>query len=233
MLFFTKSILALILVALGLINAVVMLELLGRAGEKRFDAKRLRFIHHLNGYIFLLLYLFIAYLCIKIMRGMGGELPSRAALHSLLAAAGFFLLGLKLLIVRFYKKYYSMAVPMGIGVLLLLLTTTALSAGHYFTMRGTNVFQVSANSVEGDAKKGAVLFAGKGCADCHYTDSIKRKLGPGLKDLFAGDTLPVSGWKVTEENVRKQLKSPFRSMPSYTDLAEKELQALMAFLKSL
>jgi mono/diheme cytochrome c family protein len=233
MIFLTKSILALILTGLAIVNLVVMLELLGRTGEKRFNPKKLRLIHRVSGYLFILLFLLISYFCITIMRGMGQDLPARAALHGLFAVATFFLLCLKISLVRFYKKYYPMAVPMGLGVFILLLTTTATSAGYYFTMRGVSSFQIAPNFQEELAQEGARLFNENACADCHYADRTDAKIGPGLKNLFKRDKLPMSGWAVTEENVRKQLKTPFRAMPSFAPLPEEEVKALLAFLKTL
>ena len=233
MIFLTKSILALILVGLAVLNLVVMLELLGRTDEKKFNPKKLRQLHRVSGYVFILLFLFISYYCIKIMRGMGQDLPSRAALHGLLAVATFFLLSLKITIVRFYRKYYTMAVPMGLGVFLLILTTTATSAGYYFTMRGVSPFKISVDLKEELAREGATVFNERGCADCHYADRTEAKIGPGLKGLFKRDKLPTSGRAVTEDNVRKQLKTPFRGMPSFADLPEDKVKALLAFLTTL
>ena len=233
MIFFTKSILALVLVGLGMLNVLFMLEILGRAGEKRYDPKKLKLAHRLNGYVFVLLCLALSYLCVKIMRGMGGELSARATLHGLLAVAAFFLLGFKILVVRFYKKYYNAAFGMGLGVMLLMLTTTALSAGHYFAMRGVAFVQIASEKQTGALERGVGLFNGQGCADCHYADRVDRKIGPGLKGLFESDALPVSKWKANEENVRKQIKTPFRAMPAYPDLTEDQLGDLVAFLKTL
>ena len=233
MIFLTKSILALILTGLAIVNLVVMLELLGRAGEKSSNPKKLRLIHRVSGYFFILLFLFISYYCIKIMRGMGQDLPARGALHGLFAVATFFLLSLKITLVRFYKKYYAMAVPIGLGVFILILTTTATSAGYYFTMRGVSPFQITADLQEGLAREGARLFSEKACADCHYADRTDTKIGPGFKELFKRDKLPMSSRAVTEDNVRKQLKTPFRAMPPFADLSEEEVEALLAFLKTL
>jgi cytochrome c2 len=233
MIFLTKSILALILVGLAVLNLVVMLELLGRTDEKRFNPKRLRQLHRVNGYVFIILFLFISYYCIKIMRGMGQDLSVRANFHAILAVATFFLLCLKITIVRFYRKYYTMAVPMGLGVFLLILTTTATSAGYYFTMRGVSPFKISADLKEELAREGATVFNERGCVDCHYADRTEAKIGPGLKGLFKRDKLPTSGRAVTEDNVRKQLKTPFRGMPSFADLPEDKVKALLAFLTTL
>jgi mono/diheme cytochrome c family protein len=228
MTFWTKSILALILIGAALINLGVILELLGRK-EKRFNPKTLRTIHRINGYFF---FLFISYFCLKIMRGGGQELSARGALHGFLAVATFSLLLVKILIVRFYRQFYSMAVPMGLGVFLLAVSVTATSAGYYFTMHGAGATVSSVGVQEGLAGEGAVVFA-ENCADCHFADKTDAKIGPGLKGLFQRKTLPVSGREVTEENIRKQLKTPFIAMPSFPDLPEEEVQALVAFLEVL
>ena len=126
-----------------------------------------------------------------------------------------------------------MAVSMGLGVFILIITTAAISAGYYFAMGGVGSFQITADLQEDIAKDGAILFNEKGCADCHYADKGEIKIGPGLKDLFKKDKLPASARPVTEDNIRRQLMEPFRGMPAYPDLPEKELQALLAFLKSI
>lgn len=84
------------------------------------------------------------------------------------------------------------------------------------------------------AKGGFELFEDKGCAQCHYTDSRETKIGPGLQGLFERDQLPVSGRKVTEENVRTQLKTPYDAMPSFADrLTEEQRDELIEYLKTL
>jgi cytochrome c len=84
------------------------------------------------------------------------------------------------------------------------------------------------------AEEGSKLFADKGCAACHFTDSRETKVGPGLKGLFKRDKLPKSGRKVTEENIRKQLKTPYKSMPSFAGrLTKKQTDQLIAYLKTL
>ncbi|MEE9495744.1 MAG: c-type cytochrome [Desulfobacterales bacterium] len=42
-----------------------------------------------------------------------------------------------------------------------------------------------------------------------------------------------SGWKVTDDNVRRQLKTPYANMPPFPDLTEEEKQAIIAYLRSL
>ena len=82
--------------------------------------------------------------------------------------------------------------------------------------------------------QGAVLFQEKECTQCHFTQSRKTKIGPGLKGLFDRERLPVSGQPATEANVRSQLKDPFEDMPSFADrLTEEQRDRIIDFLKTL
>lgn len=72
------------------------------------------------------------------------------------------------------------------------------------------------------AQQGAALFQEAGCARCHDIDTRETKTPPGLKGLFDHDRLPVSGRPATRENVRRQMESPYKSMPSFEDRLDKE-----------
>jgi mono/diheme cytochrome c family protein len=79
---------------------------------------------------------------------------------------------------------------------------------------------------------GAKIFKQR-CAFCHAANSTETKIGPGLKGLFKLKTMPVSGWPVSAANVRKQLKTPYKDMPAFADLSEKDMDAVVVFLKTL
>ena len=79
---------------------------------------------------------------------------------------------------------------------------------------------------------GKKLFVQK-CSFCHYSDSAETKIGPGLKGIFNDKKLPVSKKAVSEKNIRQQLVSPYKNMPSFKDLTEKEIDALIGYLKTL
>ena len=85
---------------------------------------------------------------------------------------------------------------------------------------------------EGPAAEGAMAFS-QNCSACHLTDSTAVKIGPGLKGVFKGDTLPVSGLPVSEENFRKQLQKPFDKMPPFGHLTPEQVDSLIAYLKTL
>lgn len=89
-------------------------------------------------------------------------------------------------------------------------------------------------TAEAPSDKGANLFQEKGCSQCHFTDSRKTKIGPGLEGLFNRERLPLSGRAVTEQNVKQQMIDPFENMPSFADrLTDREVDAIVAHLKTL
>jgi cytochrome c2 len=84
---------------------------------------------------------------------------------------------------------------------------------------------------KGDAAKGKDVF--DQCAGCHNADSTEKKMGPGLKGLFAKETLK-NGKKPTYENVLQQVEEGGNGMPGYKDLlSDQEKKDLMAYLQTL
>ncbi|NLI80846.1 MAG: c-type cytochrome [Deltaproteobacteria bacterium] len=82
------------------------------------------------------------------------------------------------------------------------------------------------------AKEGEHLFM-QNCAACHLTDSTEARLGPGLKGLFQRNTLVSTGQPVTEEAVRRQIREPTKLMPPFPSLTAEQMDALLAYLKSI
>ena len=78
---------------------------------------------------------------------------------------------------------------------------------------------------------GRRLFSQK-CSFCHHADSTETLIGPGLKGILKVDRFPVSGWPATEENLRRQIRKPFDSMPPFPDLPEKDMDAMVSYLKT-
>ena len=80
--------------------------------------------------------------------------------------------------------------------------------------------------------QGSELFA-RMCAFCHLTDSSEAKMGPGLKGILKRPTLPASHHPANAETVRTQILKPYKDMPAFDSLSEKELDALVAYMKTL
>ena len=88
-----------------------------------------------------------------------------------------------------------------------------------------------ASAKKPDAAKGKEVF--EQCGVCHNADSTEKKMGPGLKGLFAKDKL-ANGKKPTEANVRAKVDEGGNGMPAYKDmLSDTEKDDLIAYLKTL
>ncbi|MDB4961352.1 MAG: cytochrome c oxidase, subunit [Myxococcales bacterium] len=92
-------------------------------------------------------------------------------------------------------------------------------------------------------KLGAMLYDKKGCVACHTTDGSPR-VGPTFKGSFGSPVTLADGSKITvdENYIRESLLYPQAksrpgfppSMPSFEgQLKEKEIEGLIAFIKSL
>ena len=85
----------------------------------------------------------------------------------------------------------------------------------------------------GDPAKGKEVFADKNCGVCHWTDKEARRIGPGLKGLFKREKM----WDdkpMTEANVREMILKGGGKMTGFEDqLSDKELDNLIAYLKTL
>ncbi|MCF8045311.1 MAG: cytochrome c [Desulfarculaceae bacterium] len=93
----------------------------------------------------------------------------------------------------------------------------------------TSAGEISEKASVTDGKE---LFEKK-CSACHLADSPRTKVGPGLKGLFQKEKMQVSGWPVSEENLKRQLKKPFDQMPAFDQLTDKEITALTGYIKTL
>lgn len=88
------------------------------------------------------------------------------------------------------------------------------------------VTRTDAASIE----KGHQLFEAF-CSDCHMVSSTKTVVGPGLQGILKRPRLPVSGRSATSENVYRQLRQPYKSMPSFAQkLTDEDVFDLIAFL---
>ena len=91
---------------------------------------------------------------------------------------------------------------------------------------------VESDIAEGPVVEGARIF-NKSCSVCHYANKTETKIGPGLQGFFNLKSMPSSGLPVSDVNIRKQLKTPLQDMPSFSDLPEEDIEALIAYLKTL
>jgi len=71
------------------------------------------------------------------------------------------------------------------------------------------------------------------CSICHYSDSTRTKVGPGLEGIFKRKTAPAQGFPVNDQNIRNQILKGGAEMPPYAHLSEEQVNVLMVYLKTL
>jgi mono/diheme cytochrome c family protein len=253
--FHAKSLIALLLMAAGVAALVSMLTLMGRS-ERKLGAAVLRATHRGSGYVFAGLLVIAAGMGLRHLATVGDGLPLRGVIHWVLATLLVVVLGLKIVIARFYKQLLKLVPVLGLIVFSLAFVVVVVSAvfflitggaagagrptvGAAISQAGPAGASVSGGappvvvSGSGDAALGEALFA-RHCSFCHYVDSVDVKIGPGLAGLLSRATLSSTGAPATLENVRLQLVKPAGTMPSFArTLSEDELRDLLAYLATL
>ena len=83
-----------------------------------------------------------------------------------------------------------------------------------------------------DASSGQGIYKNN-CAVCHFADKTDKRIGPGLKGLFKKDKM-FDDRPVNEENVRDLiLNGGGKMIPFKEKLDSKQVDDLMAYLKTL
>jgi cytochrome c2 len=157
----------------------------------------------------------------------GGSLLLPIEMKIFLAAVLIVLLFIAVIFGFFGERFSRFLV-----LLYLLCMLTVIGLGYFGGELVYGTRETAAGVNEGMAAEGALVFK-QNCSACHLTDSTAAKIGPGLMGIFKADKFPVSGWQVSEENFRKQLQEPFDKMPPFGHLPPDQVEALIAYLKTL
>jgi cytochrome c2 len=254
--FFIKSLLALLLIVLAGHGMYTMFEVFGKnASVER--AGQLKRRHRVSGWAFVVLFSLISYLCVVFLAVSRAEPSPRTALHILLALVIIALFIVKVLIVRVYRQFYTVARTVGMSMGILVIALVGMSAGVYLVMTGFGqdrtvdksayyvlrgpFLTIHPTAAPGTAAirtdrqsitRGRTLFLAR-CSACHDAESTRTKVGPGLKGLFRNPRLPKSGHPATAESIRFQLRQPMGAMPSFAYLSDDEMSDLIAYLNTL
>jgi len=250
--YYAKTIISVFMVLMVLFNVFAMLEVFGR-GETRYDANRLKKLHRINGYFFILLYFSVTYFCLRSIINGQMELSPRSAFHTVFALAVILLIALKVSFIRGYRQFYSKVLIIGPVIALTALGMIGTSGGYYLLVtrfhtdrtfdeireykdkgmeEKTEATGLKVKTDPESIKRGEKLFIAK-CIFCHDFQSNKAGIGPGLKGLLKNSLLPISRRPANAENIRRQLRQPFSRMPSFDKLSEDEVADIIAFLNAL
>ena len=254
--FFYKSLVSLFVIPAAIIALFTMFEIFGRATIK-YNVSRLKLLHRINGLIFILLFLYLSYLCLNFLMATKVELSSRVTFHSIFSLTIITLLTVKISFIKFYKKFYGQARILGLVVALTTFGMVGTSGIYYLLVSEFGTDNTVANAMQSkmeepgqtaenmvipgnpllntdsaSIERGKTLFE-ESCAFCHDPNSMNSLVGPGLKDILKNPTLPSSKRPSTPENIATQLKTPYKRMPSFSNLSQDNIVDLISFLNTL
>ncbi len=254
--FFLKSVLSLLLLLPAVYGMYAMYAVFGQTPDAdRATTHKRR--HRVAGYVFVVLFLAVTYLCVAFAMAARTEPSPRTALHILLALAIAALLMVKVLFLRLFRQFYEQAKIIGTAIGILSFMLVGISAGYYlavsrfgqdrtvdrsaaYALRGpflavTQIGGLESGTIRTDRRsieRGRVLFVSR-CAACHDPNSARTVVGPGLQGLLKKPKFPVSGHPATAESIRFQLKQPLGRMPSFAYLSYDDVEDLIAYLNTL
>jgi cytochrome c2 len=254
--FFIKSLLSLLLLLCAGLSMYTMFEIFGR-GPSAASAGKFTKVHKTTGYVYVMLFVLVTYLCFGFMTASKAELSPRAALHIVLAWSLIVLFIVKVLFVRVYRQFYAHARTIGIVMGIMSFVLVGITGGHYLIVSGFGkdrsidksayyelkgpLLHVVGTGMPGPSAirtdrlsigRGKTLFLSR-CASCHDPLTTNTIIGPGLKGLLKNPALPVSKHPATAESLRFQLRQPMGRMPSFAYLSEDEMNDLIAYLNTL
>jgi hypothetical protein len=246
---YLKSLLSLPLILLALIGIYTMFEIFGRK-EKKLSVNKLKTIHRWNGYIFLILFIVIAYLCIDLLITTRMALDARTSFHVVFALVIFLLLLVKISYIRVYTLFYPQAKIFGLTIALLAIVLTAISGGYYLAVSGFDIqaedhfrnhhedageeplAEITLKTDPVSIDRGEAIYREK-CILCHDPNSLEPIAGRGHQDILQRERLPVSGRPATPENIARQLRDPYKKMPPFPDLTREQVEDIIAYLNIL
>ncbi len=169
----TTSILAFILLALGIAAATFIFVLLGRNNSPKRPGF-FRWAHRITGYVFIALYLFICVVMLQKFTNASLTFSAKDAIHAYIGIGIFPLAVIKICIVRFFKKYYQRLPFYGMVMVITVYLATVLSAGYYMlsTTGGQYIIMVDKGTpVRINTGRGRLVVQQK-CSGCHSLERV-------------------------------------------------------------
>ena len=207
----TSIVLGLAFVVLSGLNVWLVLEAWARVKAAKASSRMLA-LHRIGGYLFIALFLVMAYFMLVRLRDSGGDASPVVTVHLALAMVLAPLLFIKVLIARYYKNQHGLLMPIGLTIFVLAFGLIASTAGPYLA-RTSKIEQVSIDpahvpSVAIDMNQAGDLMQ-KRCSKCHTLDRI------------AGARKDEQGWLATVNRMR--------AMPGAA-ISEPDAQTIIAYL---
>jgi hypothetical protein len=132
--YWIKTILASLLLCVGLMSFLTMMARFGRPGDE-IRSEKLRKLHKVSGYVFIALLAPLAYFGAGFLMEMGDGLSARGTFHFVLAMTLIAVLLLKFLIVKTYRQLLRYASTLGMTLFSLTLVIFLITAGFFIVQK--------------------------------------------------------------------------------------------------
>lgn len=172
-----STIVSIVILLVGLIALYTMMSVQGRTPKNPHLYTK---VHKVTGYLFAVLFLFMFVTMVWRVEDYWEESSARTALHVLLAVVVLFLLTIKILIPRYFKRLSSHLFGLGITIYAMVFSLVCITAGYYIIWKAE--YKPYVAYVRGqmmDENLGKQLFITK-CSTCHILSEIMRPRG--MKD---------------------------------------------------
>ena len=161
-------------IVLGGINVWLVLEAWARVKAAKTSSRMLA-LHRIGGYMFIGLFLVMAYFMVARLRSGAADTSPTVTIHLALAMILSPLLFIKVLIARYYKNQQGLLMPIGLTIFVLAFVLIASTTGPHL-VRATKIEQVSiapgnVPPVRIDLNQASDLVQ-KRCSKCHNLDRV-------------------------------------------------------------
>ena len=190
--------LSIIFLLIGAVNVWLILQSSARVRDAKASS-RLIAAHRVGGYLFIGLFLVMAYFMVSRLGEVGSSTSPAVMIHLTLAMVLSPLLFVKVLVARYYKSYYSFLTPIGLTIFVLSFVLIGITAGPYLAhqvrMQTVTLDAIDLPPAVIDMNLAAETMQ-KRCSKCHNLDRVlaARKDTPGwLATVRRMQSLPDSG----------------------------------------
>lgn len=170
-----SALISMVFLATGGLAVFIMIRLQGKGGAENYQ--RLAGWHRLSGWFFAALFLLMIVFMLERVENYWEESSPRIAIHVALAVSLLFLIPLKVVIPRYFKKLNKHLFLLGITTYLTAFTMVWITAGYYFIWRYEKVPYISHAELPdhmSDMEMGKQFFIIK-CSTCHLLERIMHK----------------------------------------------------------
>jgi ferredoxin-NADP reductase len=205
--------LGVLFVLIGAINVWLILQASARVRDSSASA-RLIAAHRIGGYLFIALFCVMGYFMVARLGDVEGGAPPSTMIHLTLAMVLSPLLFVKVLIARYYKKYSSLLMPIGLVIFVLSFVLIGITAGpslaHRARMQTVSLAVIDLPPAAIDINMAATTME-KRCSKCHNLDRI------------AGAHKDARGWLATVNRMK--------ALPD-SGISEEDSRIIVSYLAS-